>query len=437
MDASLALAIALSEAEGGVVDSWGDGTAAQEASDELTVALRLSMEEQSKPAPSVSTAHAALPTGCAVEGVTPGGWCFYEAFLKHLEVPAGSEIDHFGLATAMLENLAERRGDFEDSIAMSDDEILERSADVMEEELYQRVCEQLGPFDIYILDKLEVCLERRNVLDVRHYADDAEIRAWLETCGLSMMRLLPPDSWTASSVGSWLGPGGEYVNLASVVEMHEIAQTRGADLRLMHHQTEDYEHYDVLILGDSRSRLPETANRRVLDRLSASRLAAALLEGSHVTFRTQALELLGKVVPEEPPVDDDESEEDAGDADGSESLASSLEARSEVTGDADGDGDADDTDEESVPPPPPPAPATESRPTRISRAALFCASFSAARVQTSSAAVHDDNDKAEEVDDNNDEDDDDLGNGGDDGDADVKTAASSVTATAPTMAMAM
>ena len=51
---------------------------------------------------SVQAMRASLPEFCHVQPIEPGGWCFYDSVLAHLQWPPHICISRYVLATAML-----------------------------------------------------------------------------------------------------------------------------------------------------------------------------------------------------------------------------------------------------------------------------------------------------------------------------------------------
>ena len=112
----------------------------------------------------------------------------------------------------MLENLARQREKYSAVVGVStdddDSELKKRKRLVLQQVTYRAQEQHLQLFDYYSLDKLEVGLRQRQVIDTWQYADDAEIRAWLETCDLNLLRIKPHE-WKAGDIGSILnGHGG-------------------------------------------------------------------------------------------------------------------------------------------------------------------------------------------------------------------------------------
>ena len=89
-----------------------------------------------------------------------------------------------------------------------DTELRKRKRLVLQQATYRAQEQHLQLFDYHILDKLEVCLRQRQVIDTWQYADDAEIRAWLETCDLNLLRIYPHDEWIPGDIGLILNRHG-------------------------------------------------------------------------------------------------------------------------------------------------------------------------------------------------------------------------------------
>ena len=117
----------------------------------------------------------------------------------------------------MLESLARHRLSASDVVGASSDpqEQQARANSVLRRSIYKMQDKHLQLFDFYILDKLEVCMGRRVVLDERHYADDLKIRYRQSTRELSLLRMLPPDAWSSNSIGSILLADGGCAHSAS------------------------------------------------------------------------------------------------------------------------------------------------------------------------------------------------------------------------------
>ena len=72
------------------------------------------------------------------------------------------------------------------TIATEDDDKIR--SDVLAVDEYRAVQAFLSDFEFYVLAKLEAAFQKLQILDVRHYADTAEISAMLQTCGCAVLR---------------------------------------------------------------------------------------------------------------------------------------------------------------------------------------------------------------------------------------------------------
>jgi hypothetical protein len=154
---------------------------------------------------SVAEARATLPVLCTLHAIEPGGWCFYDCVLAHLGKQLPGEVHRYTLVTAIVECMARRRGVIEPQLTEDDDDAGRRREEVLDsnsEEFYLRVLDQLDVFDYYVLSKLEMCIARFPVLDSWLYADYPEINAFQIACGITLLRVKPPATWTSSCVGS-------------------------------------------------------------------------------------------------------------------------------------------------------------------------------------------------------------------------------------------
>ena len=311
-------------------------------------------------------AQGTLPSNCTLIGIEPGGWCFYDSVLAHLQEPLPVNVDRYALAAAILECLARQRSVFEPQMTCDDVESLHRRDDVFHQEddcIYFTVADQLDDFDVYFLSKLEMCCERRSVLDTRNYADDPEIRAFLQACNLSMLRLRPPSCWTDNSVGSIIWPGGVYQNFNTMDQIHAVVEQGGVDLGFLHYQFNGFEHFDVLRFNDLADASNAMMSSRVIDFVTASELARAMSLGDLDTVRRTAIEVLGKTIPELQMSD-------------SSVTVSSDDESSESGSDVSDDGVQQE--HEGVPMPPP-ACSQVPRHTRVCKGAKFCQTYTMGR----------------------------------------------------------
>ena len=237
---------------------------------------------------------AALPAGMEVMPVTPGGWCFYECFLRHigqLELPI---LNRYSLAMVMLENLARNREVFEDWVAIPAQECDKVMADVLRVRDYAAVSGKLGDFEYYVLSKLESAMKRVTVQDERNYADTPEIAAILRTCHLNVLRVRPPSQWEEKrSLDSVLRLGKDDKQIWTESELQGHMQSTDTHLKLVHYQYDGYEHYDVITLGGGVVPIPETCACRLEALLQSSKLVEHAEAQDKAAFRRHALEVLG------------------------------------------------------------------------------------------------------------------------------------------------
>lgn len=167
---------------------------------------------------SVAEARATLPVFCTLHAIEPGDWCFYDCGLAHLGKELRGEVHRYTLVTAIVVCMARRRDVIEPHLTEDDDDARRRREYVLSssgEELHLRLLDQLDVFDYYVLFKLEMCIARRPLLDSWLYTDQ-EINAFQVACGIALLRVEPPATWTSSCIGSVWYPSGEYEELTCV-----------------------------------------------------------------------------------------------------------------------------------------------------------------------------------------------------------------------------
>ena len=261
---------------------------------------------------SVGQARATLPSFCKIRAIEPGGWCFYDSVLAQLPQPLPPEINRFSLATAIIERLAQRRAVLEEKLLHEDDDTVRRRETVLtgqSEDLYLPYMNQLDNFDYYLLSKLEVCCQQRPVLDSCHYADYPEISTFLNVCGLSLMRVKPPEAWKSGNVGSIFAADYTFRNVATMDDARAAASQSRPELLVMHYQFTGFEHYDVLTFDDADNNMSPASAAQTLNFIHTSELAMLMHEGEYNTVRQKLLFMLDKETPSLDPKEESSSEE--------------------------------------------------------------------------------------------------------------------------------
>ena len=157
-----------------------------------------------------------------------------------------------GIAALCLSCLALRRQEFSDVVADSEAILLQRRQNVFQHEQYLAHIERLNHFEICVLDKLEALLTSSQVVDTLHYADYAEIEAFLRHFELTMLRVRPRNAWNvqAEDIGAVQGLDANVLMQTVTDEAHlrNLLQHQTIDLQLMHYQYANYEHYNIVRL---------------------------------------------------------------------------------------------------------------------------------------------------------------------------------------------
>jgi len=197
---------------------------------------------------------------------------------------------------------------FEHIVADGEQVINKRVACLLNVHGFRELVPRLGPFELYVLDKLEALVHPKQVLDTHMYADTPEIEALLQRFELSMLRLRP--------AGEWKEGGGDIGHLQDASLQHgfcsvpdvEALQTLlvsdDVDLKLVHYQYPGYEHFDMVGLADRAIGFARSKVDEVRKAIRESPLIAALTAGNIHEFRRQCLCALDIVM--EPPVDTQE-----------------------------------------------------------------------------------------------------------------------------------
>ena len=155
-----------------------------------------------------------------------------DAQLSELRAALARETSREELYACMLEALLVSRPHFEAVVVDAGSDLHRRVAHVSTIPEYAPLAGSFGAFDWYVLDKFEAIIDHREVLDVRHYADTAEILAW-QRCGeLAALRLDPQYTQEDRYFATLVKPTGEATQLPDAETCRAAIEEGACDLAL-------------------------------------------------------------------------------------------------------------------------------------------------------------------------------------------------------------
>ena len=219
-----------------------------------------------------------------VDPVPGNGWCFFAACCRELGL---DEVHYSVLGCLSLTLLAMRKAEFSVFVGEDIDGEAQGTAirrDVISQvPVYATCLEDLSAFDLYVLDKFEGVISG-DFSNERRYADNLEMKVFLQECGLQMAVLnsagddhsieLPSQRpWSPDTVSS--------------------LQQGNIELLLVHYSEGAYLHYDAVCFEDGSSwQVSAEVRARVRTVLSACDTWTSLMEGDFDLARTLLLSAL-------------------------------------------------------------------------------------------------------------------------------------------------
>ena len=220
-----------------------------------------------------------------------------QSTFPHYIDPARRWLSPTEVAALCLVSLAQRKVLFEHVVADSDEVLSKRAEAVSAVDIFRKALPQVGPFEIYVLDKLEALAHPAQVLDTHMFADTPEIEAFMKRFELSMLRMRPPCEWNEAGgdIGHFQGSSSQlgFRSVPSVDDLQGLLASDDVDLKLVHYQYPGYEHFDAVCLAGHDIGLATTKIAEIRKALEESSLVAALVAGRVDEYRRHCLSVLG------------------------------------------------------------------------------------------------------------------------------------------------
>ena len=294
-----------------------------------------------------------LPDFVQLHRIPGDGWCFYDCVLKHL-FPNGQEGEESEKVTkAMVAGicvscLAQRKEHLQEFLADSPDFRKKRIFALKKVKAYRPYVNSLDDFQIYVLDKLETVCNPPLHLDTYQYADSLEIEAFRKNFDLSMLRLRPFGTWKDDDIGTLHTSDIEVIK--NVEHLRTLLASAEVDLKFLHHQYENFEHYNLISFHDRDVGIREEKKNTIVYAITQSSLLRSLLDQNVKEFRRIALLHVG--VKADPSLENDnESDAEASDTSVEESVESSEEVENSSDGsESEVEENHTDTKKPSLPP---------------------------------------------------------------------------------------